>query len=107
MVQNSRPRRAFRPFRPGGLCWRERPQQQPSMQLLGALSLGEVKEHDAGRIANGRVVTGEGQPTRSAVYVEDGDVVVALVARIKKPSRRVKIEAVRVISARPFLAHEL
>ena len=80
----------------------------PFMLLVdGASSLGEVKEDDAGRIANGCVVTGEGQVACFAVHIEDGDVVVPLVARIKEPSRRVEIEAARIIPTRPFFANEL
>ena len=66
----------------------------------------EIEEDDDRRIADGRVMAGEGQAARFAIHAEDGDVVAALVARVKELARGVEVEAARVVPACPFLARE-
>src|SRR2546429_9178792 len=68
--------------------------------------LREIEEDDDRRIADGGVMAGEGQAARFAIHAEDGEVVAALVARVKELARGVEVEAARVAPACPFLAHE-
>src|SRR5439155_26411084 len=51
-------------------------------------------------------MAGEGQAAFFAIHAEDGDVVAALVARVKELAGGVEVETSRVVPARPSLAHE-
>src|SRR5689334_12387714 len=66
----------------------------------------EIEKHNARRIANRRVMAGEGQRALVPVHAEHRDVVAPLVAAIKELAGGIEVEAPGIVSARPFLADE-
>ena len=51
-------------------------------------------------------MAGEFKAAGLAIYLEDGDVVAALIATIEKLASGVKVEATRIIPSRPFFPDE-
>ncbi len=57
-------------------------------------------------LPTGGVMAGESEAAGLAIYLEDGDVVGALIAAIKELARGIEVEAARIISSRPFVPYE-
>src|SRR4051794_32967230 len=69
---------------------------------LGSSGLCQIEEDDNRRIAHRDVMTGKLQFASVAIHSEDGDVVRTLIAAKEELTRRVEVEAARIVPARPF-----
>jgi hypothetical protein len=60
------------------------PDSNSRFEVWNSVHVCEIGEDDAGGIVDGGVVAGESEATGVATYLEDGDVVAALIATIEK-----------------------
>src|SRR5437773_9938225 len=66
----------------------------------------QIEEDNDRRITDRGIMAGEDQAACFAVHAEDGDVVAALIARVKELAGGIEIEAARIVPTCPFLSDE-
>ena len=71
-----------------------------------SIHLGEIEENDDRGIANRGVMAGKFEAAGLAIYLEDGDVIGALITGVKEQAGGVEVEAARIIPSRPFFPYE-
>ena len=73
---------------------------------MTSIHLGEIKKDDDRGIANRGVMAGEFEAAGLAIYLEDGDVVTALIATIEVLASGIEVEAAWIIPSCPFFPYE-
>ena len=73
---------------------------------MTSIHLGEIEEDDDRGIADRGVMAGEFEAAVLAIYLEDGDVIAALIATIEVLASGIEVEAAWIIPSCPFFPYE-